>query len=71
MNTNRATSYKAVKVYGYSGEDLFDKFNVKVDGSNFIRLKRIHKIHITANQNGIVTRLYTYFDSYSGDISIS
>ncbi|MCD8328949.1 MAG: hypothetical protein LUC25_07660 [Ruminococcus sp.] len=69
--SNRATSYKAVKVLGYSGEDLFDKFTVQVDGSSFIRLKRIHRIHISANQNGIVTRLYTYFDSYSGDISIS
>ncbi len=67
--SNRATKYRAVKIFGYHGEDLFDKFTVKLQQSTFLALRRIHRIHITANKNGVFTKLYTYYDSYSGDIS--
>lgn len=69
--SNRAAKYRAAKVEGYNGEDLFDKFTVKLNNGIFLALKRIHRIHITANKNGIFTTLYTYFDSYSGDISLT
>lgn len=67
--SNRATKYRAVKISGYHGEDLFDKFTVKLQQGTFLALRRIHRIHITANKNGVFTKLYTYYDSYSGDIS--
>ncbi len=67
--SNRATKYRAVKISGYHGEDLFDKFTVKLQQGTFLALRRIHRIHIAANKNGVFTKLYTYYDSYSGDIS--
>lgn len=67
--SNRAARYKSVKIQGYNGEDLFDKFTVNQSGNIFVSERRIHKIRITAGKSGIFTKLYTYFDSYSGDIT--
>lgn len=69
--SNRAAKYRAAKIEGYHGEDLFDKFTVKLNNGIFLALKRIHRIHITANKSGVFTKLYTYYDSYSGDISLT
>lgn len=69
--SNRAAKYRAVKVLNYHGEDLFDKFTVRYsNGGLFVSERRIHRINITANKNGVFTKLYTYYDSYSGDISL-
>lgn len=67
--SNRAARYKAVKVYGYGGEDLFDKMTVTSPDSDDIKARDIHKIEITADKRGVFTKLYTYYDSYSGDIA--
>ena len=69
--SNRAAKYRAAKIEGYHGEDLFDRFTVKLNNGIFLALKRIHRIHITANKSGVFTKLYTYYDSYSGDISLT
>lgn len=66
--SNRAVKYKAAKIEGYNGEDLFDKMTITKGSTKFIDEKYIHRIIITGNKDGIVTKLYTYFDGYSGDI---
>lgn len=66
---NRAARYKAVKVDGYNGEDLFDKMTAACWGVEEITDRDIHKIEITADKKGVFTKLYTYYDSYSGDIA--
>lgn len=66
--SNRSAKFKGVKLYGYNGEDLFDKFTVIDQNVKQIENRDIHKIEITADKRGVFTTLYSYYDSYSGDI---
>lgn len=59
----RAAKYRGMKVLGYSGEELFDKFTNQ-NGSPEFSSSVIHRLNITGSNNVIYTTMYEYIDAY-------
>lgn len=45
---------------GYNGEDLNDNFAI----SSVMNMARINRVLVTGGSNGIVTKLFAYFDKF-------
>ena len=61
--SKRGTKYRGIKILGYSGEELFDKF-VYNFGSSENQSGTIHKLNISGKNNAIYTTMYEYVDAY-------
>ncbi len=59
----RGTKYRGIKVLGYSGEELFDKFTY-IHKSLGNQNCTIHKLNISGKNNVIYTTMYQYDDAY-------
>ena len=59
----RGTKQNGIKVLGYDGEELFDKFTYNFEGvSNDECI--IHKLNISGSNNIVYTTMYQYDDAY-------
>lgn len=61
--SKRAAKYRGIKVLGYSGEELFDKFTYK-HGTQTFRGSYIHRLNITGSNSTVYTTMYEYIDAY-------
>lgn len=61
--SKRAAKYRGMKVLGYSGEELFDKFTCQY-GSPTYTDSVIHRLNISGSNNVIYTTMYEYIDAY-------
>lgn len=61
--SKRGAKFKGIKVLGYSGEELFDKFAYNF-GSSRNQSCTIHKLNISGKNNVIYTTMYQYDDAY-------
>lgn len=59
----RGTKYNGIKVLGYLGEELFDKFTYDIENMNKADCV-IHKLNISGSNNVIYTTMYQYTDAY-------
>ena len=59
----RGTKFNGLKVLGYSGEELFDKFTCDFENSYYTNCA-IHKLNISGSNNVIYTTMYHYTDAY-------
>lgn len=59
----RAAKYKGMKVIGYSGEELFDKFTYKYGDQTYTN-STIHRLNISGSNNTVYTTMYQYIDAY-------
>lgn len=61
--SKRAAKYRGIKILGYSGEELFDKFTYKYGTQTFSQ-SLIHRLNITGSNNAVYTTMYEYIDAY-------
>lgn len=61
--SKRAAKYRGIKVLGYSGEELFDKFTCEKGDFKFSS-SPIHKLNISGSNNAVYTTMYEYIDAY-------
>ncbi len=62
--SKRASKYIGIKVSGYLGEELFDKFTYQFNNQTLSSCA-IHRLIINGSNNAVYTTMYQYLDAYN------